>query len=70
MTAAQQAGVRGQRVGNLANGARVVLAGFDISLQQLDHNSFGEVAGGASLSRRRCVVECLHVVLPEAQRKT
>lgn len=69
MATLQQAGVRGQRVGNLANRARVVLAGLDIPLQQLDHNSLGEVAGGASLSHWWCVVECLHVILAEAQIK-
>lgn len=69
MTALQQPGIRGQSV-NLANRTRVVLAGLDIPLQQLDHNSLGQVAGGASLSHRGCVVECLHVILAEAQMKT
>lgn len=65
----QQAGVRGQRVVNLADRTRVVLAGLDIPLQQLDHNSLCQVAGGASLSHWWCVVECLHVILEEAQIK-
>ncbi len=68
MTTLQQAGIRGQSV-SLANGTRVVLAGLDIPLQQLDHNSLGKVAGGASLSHWGCVVEYLHVILAEAQMK-
>lgn len=68
LQSSQQACVRGQGVVNLANRTRVVLAGLDIPLQQLDHDGLGQVAGGASLSRRRCVVECLHVVLVEAER--
>lgn len=47
----------------LANGARVVLAGFYVSLQQLDHDSLGQVAGGASLPDCWCVVKGLNVIL-------
>ena len=65
MTTLQQAGIRGHSIVNLANRARVILAGLDIPLQQLDHNSLGQVAGGASLSHWRCVVECLHVILAD-----
>lgn len=68
LRSSRRAGVRGQGVVNLANRTRVVLAGLDIPLQQLDHDGLGQVAGGASLSRRRRVVECLHVVLVEAER--
>lgn len=54
---------------NLANRARVVLAGLHIPLKQLDHDSLGQVAGGASLSHWWCVIERLHVVLAEAEIK-
>lgn len=46
-----------QSVVNLTNRARLILAGLDIPLQQLDHNSLGQIAGRAPLSHRRCVVE-------------
>lgn len=68
-TLLQEAGVRGQRVVSLANSAWVILAGLDIPLQHLDHNSLSQVAGGASLSHWGCVVECLHVILVEGQIK-
>lgn len=64
----QQDPVEGQRGGGLADGARVILAGLHVVLQQLDHDSLGEVAGGASSARGGCVVEGLHVVLPKAER--
>lgn len=57
----KQAGIRGSV--NLTDRAWVVLAGLHIALQQLDHNSLGQVAGGASLSHWRCVVERFHVIL-------
>lgn len=68
LQSSQQACVRGQGVVNLANRTRVILAGLDIPLQQLDHDGLGQVAGGASLSHRWRVVECLHVILVEAER--
>lgn len=52
---------------NLTNSARVILAGLNIPLQQLDHNSLGQVAGGASLSHWWCVVEFLHVILGQVK---
>ena len=61
--------VSGVRVVNLADGAWVILAGLDIPLQQLDHNSLGEVAGGTSLSHWWNIIERLHVILPEAHIK-
>lgn len=63
----KQAGIRGQSAVNLTDRAWVVLAGLDIPLQQLDHNSFGQVAGGAPLSHWRCVVERFHVILGQTQ---
>lgn len=57
----------GRRVINLANRTRVVLAGLDVPLQQLDHDGLGQVAGRASLPRRRCVVKELHLVLGKAE---
>lgn len=61
----QQAGLEseGRRDINLANRTRVVLAGLDVSLQKLDHDGLGQVAGGASLPGRRCVVKGLHLIL-------
>lgn len=63
ITTLQQARIRGHRAVNLTDRARVVLAGLDISLQQQDHNSLRQVAGGASLSHRGSVIESFHVVL-------
>lgn len=60
-TTLQQAG----SVVNLTDRARVVLAGLHIPSQQLDHDSLGQVARGASLSHWRCVVERLHVILAQ-----
>lgn len=54
---------------HLANRAWVILAGLDITCQQLDHYSLGEVAGGSSFSRRWCVVESLHDILAKARNK-
>lgn len=65
----QQADAKGQGSAHLANRARVILAGLDITCQQLDHNSLGEVAGGASFSHRWCVVERLHDILAKARYK-
>lgn len=63
MTTLQRAGIRGQNIVNLTNRARVVLAGLDVPLQQLDHDGLGQIAGGASLSQCWCVVESLHIIL-------
>lgn len=62
-------GCQGSGGAHLAHRARVVLAGPDITRQQLDHHGLGEVAGGASLPCRRCVVEGLHGNLAEARNK-
>lgn len=61
----RQAGLvsEGRRVINLANRTGVVLAGLDVSLQQLDHDGLGQVAGGASLPRRCRVVKGVHLML-------
>lgn len=67
--ASRQAGLvsEDRRVINLANRTGVVLAGLDVSLQQLDHDGLGQVAGGASLPRRRCVVKGLHPILAKVE---
>lgn len=57
----------GRGVINLANRAGVVFAGLDVPLQQLDHDGLGQVAGGASLARRRRVVKGLHLDLAKAE---
>lgn len=55
---------------DLANRTRVVFAGLDVSLQQLGHNSLGQVAGGAPFSYRWGVVERLHIILEQTQINT
>lgn len=62
-------GLGGQSAVNLTDRAWVVLARLDIPLQQLDHNSLSQVAGGAALSHWGCVVERFHVILGHRQQR-
>lgn len=46
-----------------ADRTRIVLAGLDLALKQLDHDGLGEVAGRAPLAQGWGDVEVLHVIL-------
>ena len=54
---------QGWRLGGLADGAGVLPAGLELSLQQLYDDGLAEVGGGAPLPHGLAVVERLHAVL-------